>query len=283
VHYLRIISAITVRQVVISYEQKCIFVHIPKTGGTSIEDVVWGSNREARTEKQLWMGLVRPGYNKYQTGGLQHLLATQIRTEVGQSIFDDFFKFSFVRNPWDKVVSQFLYMQKRADLRERIGMEEGSSLKQYLRLIEKVEHVQWYEQWRFITDESGHTMVDFVGRFENFAADVQSVLRKLGIVCNQLPHEMRGVRSHYRDYYDQESRDMVASLYQRDIDSFGYTFDGGLERTPSAAPFALPRSPARVTAITVNATHAINGGSTREKYGRLLKEKYWRVLELTRW
>ena len=173
------------------------------------------------------MGFVRPGHNKYQTGGLQHLLAKQIRAEVGQSTFEAFFKFSIVRNPWDKVVSQFLYMQKRDDLRARIGMEKDASLKRYLELIQRVEHVQWCEQWRFVSDDSGAALVDFVGRFENFAADVESVLKRLGTVCNQLPHEMKSNRTHYRDYYDHQSREMVATIYRRDIDTFGYEFDRG--------------------------------------------------------
>lgn len=208
----------------ICYKQECIFVHIPKTGGTSIEDVIWGSDHSSRTEKQLWMGAVRPGFNKYQSGGLQHLLATQIRQEVGQSVFDRFWKFAFVRNPWDRVVSQYCYMKKRKDLRRHSGMRRWTSLKKYLRLIQKVEHVQWYEQWRFILDKDGHRLVDFIGRFENLQQDFQSVMTRLGRPNEKLPHTMKSQRTHYSDYYDQESLDTVAQMYQRDIELLGYSY-----------------------------------------------------------
>lgn len=58
----------------ICFEKKCIFVHIPKTGEISIEDGFSVPDWSERTADQLSMGAVRPGFNKYQLGGLQHLI-----------------------------------------------------------------------------------------------------------------------------------------------------------------------------------------------------------------
>ena len=88
----------------ISNKHKCIFIHIPKCGGASVEDVLFKPIKE-RTTKDLWMFP-----SKYQTGGLQHLMASHIIEEVGEDIFKEYFKFSFVRNPWDKMVSQFNFL-----------------------------------------------------------------------------------------------------------------------------------------------------------------------------
>lgn len=123
-------------------ERNIIFVHIPKTGGSSIEDIIWGPDRRSRTEEQLWNARTHPGFNRYQSGSPQHLLATHIREEVGYDLFNRCFRFSFIRNPWDRTVSQYVYMKKRPDLRKRIGMGRFASFKEYLSRLKRFDHVQ---------------------------------------------------------------------------------------------------------------------------------------------
>jgi Sulfotransferase family len=206
----------------ISHKYQCIFVHIPKTGGSSIEDVIWPGER---TEADLWMGFVSRYRNKYQTGGLQHLLARQIREEVGAEVFDSYFKFTFVRNPWDKAVSQYASMRDRADLRELISMAPNASFSEYLQLTEAHHHIQWERQVEFIRDEDLVPMVDFVGRFENLEHDAQVIFQQLGIRCRHLPHRNRSKRRHYRKYFGDRSREWVHSRYKEDVGEFGYDFD----------------------------------------------------------
>jgi hypothetical protein len=202
----------------ISHRHRCIFVHIPKCGGTSIEDAIWPPPQQ-RTLADLWAGYDR---NPYQTGGLQHLCATHIRQEVGNT-FERYWKFAFVRNPWDRVISQYLYtLQQRQDLRDLLGLSTDAPLELYLSRLSEREHVQWKPQRPFIYD--GDTLlVDFVGRFERFAEDADSVFRRLG-VKEPLPHENKTERGPYHDYYDTRTRDMVAQLYADDIATFGYDF-----------------------------------------------------------
>lgn len=160
----------------ISHKYKIIFVHVPRTGGTSVEKLFWPSKKD-KTEKNLWMGYVRPYYNKYQTGGMQHLLASQIYRELGEEVFREYFKFTFVRNPWDKIVSQFFYIKKRKDLMDFIGLEKEDDFHKYLLLIKKRKHVQWEEQYKFILDENGESLVDYIGRFET----LEKLLKRLNL------------------------------------------------------------------------------------------------------
>ena len=205
----------------ISDKHRCIFVHIPKCAGDSVESILWPGTR---TERDLWMGFVDEYHNKYQTGGLQHLLATQIREEVGRDRFDAYFKFTFVRNPFDRTVSQYTYMSRRPDLRAFIGMREDASFSEYLDLIGQREHVQWVPQSAFILDDDGTQVVDFVGRFERFDDDLTTVIDRLGVRVAMIPHRNRGDRAPYSSYYSRTDRELVESRYREDLERFGYEF-----------------------------------------------------------
>jgi|SRR5687767_929551 len=204
----------------ISHKYKCIFIHIPKCGGTSIENLIWP---EPRSEGDLWMGFKDKYHNAYQTGGLQHLFARHVREIFGKEIFDDYFKFTIVRNPWEKAISQYFYMRQRPDLREFIGMHENDSFKKYLELIQTKRHVQWEPQYKFIYDEKEKLMVDYVGRLETINEDVVYILNKIG-VHGKMEHANATKHKHYSEYYDIESKMMVEDLYEEDIGLLGYTF-----------------------------------------------------------
>lgn len=206
----------------ISRRHHCIFVHIPRTGGSSIENVIWPGERGAA---DLWMGFVRPHHNKHQTGGLQHLYARHIRQEVGEETFQDFFKFAFVRNPWDKLVSLFAYLGRRPDLREFMSVPEGTPFADFIELAAQSGHVQAAPQVDFIYSEDGEPLADFIGRFERLAEDAATVFARIGLEEAILPAANASARSRdYRAYYDDATAQRVADLYARDIERFNYRF-----------------------------------------------------------
>ncbi|RWM43344.1 MAG: sulfotransferase [Mesorhizobium sp.] len=206
----------------LSRELGCLFIHIPKNGGTSIEDAIW-PDRVSRTADQYWKN---PELNRHQKEGLHHLTAAQIRSEIGAETFDSMFKFSLVRNPWDKAVSQFLYTKTwRRDLRKILGLNRFMSFRSYLKAIQRVDHPQWRAQHLFIDDHDGSLLVDHVGRFEQIREEFTHVSERIGLANVALPHSKKSIRkADYRDYYTPETRNMVLTIYRTDIERFGYEF-----------------------------------------------------------
>jgi hypothetical protein len=105
------------------------------------------------------------------------------------------------------------------------GIElEGVGFPEYVRLTTQIQdHVHLLPQHRFVTDDTGKVIVDFVGRFESLAEDFDKVRLRLGIE-SRLPHAKRSARRDYRRYYTEETQRVVAARYARDIELFGYEF-----------------------------------------------------------
>ena len=205
----------------ISHRYRCVFVHAPRTGGSTVEDLIWPP---PRSEEELYGGFVDRFHNRHQTGGLQHLTARQIRADVGDDVFSSYLRFTVVRNPWDRTVSQYAYMARRPDLREFLGMPEGADFATYLRLLDLREHVQWTPQSAFVTDDDGTLLVDRVLRLERLAEELPPLLEELGVPFDDvLPRRNVSVRRpDHRSYYDDETHDLVAERYREDVERFGY-------------------------------------------------------------
>jgi hypothetical protein len=238
----------------LSHHHRCIFVHIPKNGGTSIEQIIW-PEPAAYTTANLWSDSTPDPANLYHTDGLQHLFAQDVQREVGPSVFQEYFKFSMVRNPWDKAVSQYLFLFRRPDFRDFLGASRRTSFKQYLTLCGRKPHVHWQPQYLFLTDENGAQIVDYVGRFERYEQSVHEIVSRINAAhtekadklnLGEIPHINAGHREAYWNYYDDESRDLVAELYQEDIRRYGYHFNEmAYQQRRRQLKFPVDRKPAR--------------------------------------
>jgi hypothetical protein len=193
---------------------RCIFVHIPRTGGTSIETALgMGGDWLVENTETMFGRISSPEFQDYTatTVTLQHLSAEQLSRLVPG--FKKYFRFSVVRNPWDRMVSTYCY-QMRA---------EGYSFDEFLEATEGSASAWHVPQSRLLLDGPGRELVDFVARFENLAQDFRHVCERLGIE-RVLPHRNGLVHGHYRGYYDEDSRAIVARRYREDIERFGYAF-----------------------------------------------------------
>jgi chondroitin 4-sulfotransferase 11 len=216
----------------ISHALQVIFIHIPKTAGTSIEAAL-GMHGDKQD-----IG-IRPYFNQTPDaahlygGNLQHLTATKLRTVLrDDECFSRYYKFAVVRNPWERLVSTGAW----SDQKWARGVElERTEFEQLVRQLHQAFRTakatsrpmilppQLEPQVSYVFDERGEPLLDFVARYENLTADWQQIRTRLG-VTTELPMRMRSHHRPYQDYYDEASRSMVAEIYADDAAAFGYAF-----------------------------------------------------------
>jgi chondroitin 4-sulfotransferase 11 len=180
---------------VISHTHKFIFIHIPRTGGTSIEKLL---------------------DNSIERGKHESLFSLEKKVDISS-----FFKFSFIRNPWDITISKYVapYYRKINKL----------SNKSFLYFLENYFPAP-NEEGDSFHDYFDPSKLDFIGRFETREADLVYISDKIGIELDPnfsvKAKEMQKTRSkkHYTEYYNEETKQIVAEKYAKDIEYFGYEF-----------------------------------------------------------
>jgi chondroitin 4-sulfotransferase 11 len=183
------------------HDYKLIFIHIPKNAGVSIYEVF-----EVPQNDQ--------GHKKIDEYDIENV--------------DEYFKFCFVRNPWDRFVSTYSYFKKGG--RGRPGdIKDSEVVNSYENFNDFVNNIQelkesfndrhFYNQSYWLDDS-----LDFIGRFESLQEDFNTVCDMIDIPHTQLPHKNKSKHKHYTEYYDEESKQIVADIYANDIECFDYKF-----------------------------------------------------------
>jgi hypothetical protein len=141
---------------------------------------------------------------------------------------DEYYKFTFVRNPWDRLVSWYFY---HINDDEELKTLYPQNFKEWVKTGMKshwneVDGTYWgdkdpinYQSW--IADEKQY---NFIGKFENLQEDFNIICDKIGIPQQKLPHKNKSKHKHYTEYYDDETRQIVAQKYAKDIEYFEYKF-----------------------------------------------------------
>jgi len=217
----------------ISYSHQFIFFHVAKTAGMSMREVLQGCAQEPEKFKirrpPLMIGDQPNRMYEVWQALLLHAKARDAQKELPADVFTSFFKFGFVRNPWDWQVSMYYFI-----LRENTYAKH--ELVKGLRGFE--EYVEWVVstsdpypkgtpklQSEMLTDAQDNLLVDFVGRYETLTQDFRQLCQRLKIEAS-LPHLNATVHRDYRTYYNEHTKQLVATHFQADVELFGYTFDG---------------------------------------------------------
>lgn len=193
-------------------ELGCLFVHLPKTGGISIAKALFGD-----------LG-----------GG--HLDVGQYLLVYERSLYEKLFKFAFVRNPWDRLVSAFLFLKQgglnESDRAFAERLDRYSTFEEFVTHWVTPENVQTGSHFRPQLEQicwpgTRVPAMDFIGRFERLHQDFQTVCATLGVTGVELPHKNRTAgKRDYRSYYNDKTRQVVADIYREDAELFGYDFHG---------------------------------------------------------
>lgn len=196
----------------ISHENKIVFVHIPKTGGSSIEKFFNIYGHDNMGDNKIYDENIMFGKNS------QHYDYKSILKNSKKEI-SSYFSFCFVRNPWDKMVSEYFYLRKSKNFK--------ISFKDFVFSIKNQKtqgKTHFAEQISFICDKDNKILVDFVGRFENFKKDFKHVCRINNLKIKNIPFENKSEHENYTKYYDQETKDIIYKIYKNDIIFLNYEF-----------------------------------------------------------
>lgn len=205
---------------IISFRHKFIFAAIPKTGTHAVRQALRAHLGPDDIEQ---VGLfVQKKFPIPELAALQHghLSLAQVRPFLSGEQFDEFFKFAFVRNPFDRFISYCAFMTR---VRGELETRPHQVMRHYID-NPQWQHVLFQPQYTFVSDDSGKLISDYVGRVEAMQRSYDEIASRIGIPGSRLEKVNSTKRRDYRGYYTPELVEAVAKLYARDLELFGYEF-----------------------------------------------------------
>ena len=214
------------------FKDNLCFIHIPKCAGTSIEKAM-------KIQENHSHGFGKKRYHNRHSRyvfQLQHFTYNQLHSFHVLPKDRTFYYFTFVRNPYSRLVSDFKWCHRwlrHANIFEHLDSDKRgwSTFKDFVYFVKK--HVEEYidsdflwshfsPQYKFIED----CPIDYIGRVENFEKDLEHVSKESGVSL-EVHHLNKRQHRPYQEFYTKELQDIVYELYKEDFERFGYSYELG--------------------------------------------------------
>ena len=213
----------------ISNDKNFIFFHVPKNAGTTIKQEIKPYIRKGDSgfpfgDQGLLSG-VMARHIGYAFGLWYDEIHRKKQLHLSQDNWQDYFKFGFTRNPWDRAVSNWLFVDRRiptpqgkrfpklADYLEALPFETGTA-----------DSYHAMEQWRHLCDPNGNLLTNYLGKVETLEQDFDTICAVIKHEPQPLRRMRKTDRTHYHDYYDDYTKELVAKYYAKDIEMFNYEY-----------------------------------------------------------
>jgi hypothetical protein len=200
-----------------------IFIHIPKTAGRSVRSSLrphcYTKLQELKRVIDLItvpLGMKPSQFPKSRYSSLSgHPLGLDYINQLGGAFYK-YYRFTFVRNPYQRMISYYNWRIRNKAISETIQFSE------FVRMI--VAKNELIPQYDFITDRAGGSLVDYVGKVESIEEDFKVITKNIGIEA-PLPHKNTAPR-HQKTYFDAGTKSIVDEYYKNDLETFGYEYNG---------------------------------------------------------
>lgn len=206
---------------IISHKHKFIFFAVPKTATHTSREALRQHLGPDDWEQQVLFGkqtLPIPDIARLQHG---HISTQQIKLHLAPETWDTYFKFGFVRNPFDRYISTCFFLNRG---NPNFAAGAVSFMKRALTIPRFRQRVLVQPQYKQLTDENGHVALDFVGRYENLQESYDEICARVGLPAANLSRKNPSTHAAFTDYYDDELRHIVAEFYKVDLEIFDYQF-----------------------------------------------------------
>jgi len=207
---------------IISHKHKFIFFAVPKTATHAVRQALRPNLAQGDWEQQTLFGEQFLPISELAAMGHGHISVRQLLQHLSSEVWESYFKFAFVRNPFDRFVSTCFFLNRKNPQFEESAI---TFMKSALNVERFRKGMLVLPQNQLLINDDGNVVLDAVGRYESLQVSYDEICSRIGIPTTELGRKNPSSHDAYVEYYDDELRDRVATFYEDDLRMFSYDFD----------------------------------------------------------